>query len=75
MTIQAQQILKKALLLPPMERAELIERIFNSFDHRGKDNFDALWAKETEARIDAFERGKLKAISAKKVFQKIEKIK
>lgn len=75
MTIQAQQILKKALLLPPIERAELIEKIFNSFDYHGKDNFDALWAKEAEARIDAFERGKLKAIAAKKVFQEIEKIK
>jgi len=75
MTLQTKQIFRKALLLPPIERAELIERVFRSFDHSGKNNFDALWAKEAEARIDAFDRGKLKAVPAKKVFQKIGKIK
>lgn len=75
MTAQAQQILKKALLLPPIERAELIERVFDSFGYHGKENFDVLWAKEAEARIDAFEKGKLKAVPAKKVFQRIEKLK
>ena len=75
MTLQAKQIFKKVLLLPPVERAELIERVFHSFDYSGRNNFDALWAKEAEARIDAFEEGKLKAVSAKKVFQRIEKFK
>ncbi|MFH0771342.1 MAG: addiction module protein [Candidatus Omnitrophota bacterium] len=75
MTYQAQQILKKALGLPPIERAELIEKVFDSFSDPQKNNFDRLWAKEAESRIDAFEKGKLKAINAKKVFQKIEKFK
>ncbi|OGS21885.1 MAG: hypothetical protein A3J83_04665 [Elusimicrobia bacterium RIFOXYA2_FULL_40_6] len=75
MTAQAQQVLKRALLLPPIERAELIERVFNSFDYHGKDNFDTLWAREAENRIDAFDKGILKAVSAKKVFRKIEKSK
>jgi putative addiction module component (TIGR02574 family) len=75
MTIQAKQILKKALLLPPTERAELIEMVFNSFNYRNEYNFDVLWAKEAESRIDAFEKGKLKAIPVKKVFQRIEKLK
>jgi len=75
MTLQTKQIFKKVLLLPPVERAELIERVFHSFDYSGRNNFDALWAKEVEARIDAFEEGKLKAVPAKKVFQRIEKLK
>ena len=75
MTIQTQQILKKVLLLPPVERAELIEKVFSSFGYSGKDNFDSLWAEEAEARIGAFEKGKLKAVSAKKVFQRIGKLK
>ena len=75
MTLQAKQIFKKALLLSPIEKAELIERVFRSFDYSGKTDFDALWAQEAEARINAFEKGKLKAVSAKKVFKKIEKIK
>ncbi|OGS24661.1 MAG: hypothetical protein A2297_07660 [Elusimicrobia bacterium RIFOXYB2_FULL_48_7] len=75
MTIQTLQVLKKALLLPPIERAELIEKVFNSFDYHGRDNFDALWAKEAEDRINAFEKGRLKAVSVKKVFGRIEKLK
>jgi putative addiction module component (TIGR02574 family) len=75
MTIQAKQILKKALLLPPTERAELIEMVFNSFNYRDKNNFDVLWAKEAESRIDAFEKGKLKSTPVQKVFQRIEKLK
>mgnify|MGYP001581629771 FL=1 len=75
MTQQTQQILKNALRLPPIERAELVEKVFDSFNGSQKINFDRQWAQEAEARIDAFEKGKLKAVSAKKVFQKIEKIK
>ena len=75
MTYQTQQILKKALGLPPIERAELVEKVFDSFNGAQKNKLDYLWAQEAEARIDAFEKGKLKAVSAKKVFQKIEKIK
>ena len=75
MTPQIKQIFRKALSLPPIERAELIERVFRSFDYSNKNNFDALWAKEAEARIDALEKGKLKTVPAKKVFQKIKKIK
>lgn len=75
MTLQTKQILKEMLSLPPIERAELIESMFHSFDYSGRDNFDALWAKEAEERIDAFEEGKLKSVSVKKVLQKIEKLK
>lgn len=75
MTYQTQQILKKALCLPPIERAELVEKMFDSFNGSSENNFDRLWAQEAESRIDAFEKGKLKAVNVKKVFQKIEKIK
>jgi putative addiction module component (TIGR02574 family) len=72
MTLQTKEILKKALLLPPVERAELIDQVFRSFDCDDKNDFDALWAEEAEARIDAFEKSKLKAIPAKEVFRKIK---
>ena len=35
---------------------------------------DELWAQEAESRIDAYERGEITAIPAKKVFEKIEKL-
>lgn len=75
MTYQTQKVLKKVLDLPPIERAELVEKVFDSFSGSLENNFDHLWAQEAESRIDAFEKGKFKAVSVKRVFQKIEKIK
>ncbi len=73
MSEHGQQILVNALELPPMERAELVEQLLSSFEFPSRNAIDDLWAQEAESRIDAFERGEIKAISAKKVFEKIEK--
>ncbi len=67
------QILAEALKLPPVERAELVESLLTSFEFRSRKKIDALWAKEVEDRIDAFERGEMAAIPAKDVFAHIEK--
>ncbi len=67
------QILSEAIKLPPMERAELVENLLSSFEFPSRKKIDALWAQEAESRINAFERGELSAISAKEVFEKIEK--
>ena len=67
------EILTKALELPPMERAELVESLLSSFEFPSRKNIDALWAQEAESRIDAFERGNIAAIPAKNVFEEIEK--
>lgn len=67
------QILAEALKLPPVERAELVENLLTSFEFEARKSIDALWAKEAEARIDAFERGEMAAIPAKDVFAEIEK--
>lgn len=73
MTADTKQILKRALSLSPIERAELIEKLFHSFEFSDRKSIDSLWADEAEKRIDAFEKGSLLARSAKKVFKKIEK--
>lgn len=65
------QVLSDALALPPIERAELIEELFFSFDQSSRKHLDKLWATEAENRIDAFERGEFAAISAEKVFAKL----
>jgi len=67
------QILAEALKLPPVERAELVEDLLTSFEFQSRKRIDALWAEEVEDRIDAFERGEMKAILAKDVFAEIEK--
>ena len=73
MTIQTQQVLEKAIHLPPVERAELVEQILSSFDRPSREEIDALWAKEAEDRIDAYDQGKIKAIPASQVFEKINR--
>ena len=55
------QVLEQALSLPEAERAELIDRLLASLDSEAGSNNDALWAREAEARIDAFERGEIGA--------------
>jgi putative addiction module component (TIGR02574 family) len=64
MTAVAERIFKDALELLPVERAELIEKLFQSFD-------DAAWAEEVESRLDAYDRGEIKASSAEDVFVRI----
>ena len=67
------QILSEALRLPPVERAELVESLLSSFEFRSRKEIDALWAQEAEDRIDAYDRGEMTAIPAKKIFEEIEK--
>ena len=65
------QVLADALTLPPMDRAELIEALFFSFDNGSREQIDRLWAQEAEDRIEAYERGEIGATSATSVFEKI----
>lgn len=67
------QILAEALELPPVERAELVESLLTSFEFQSRKKIDALWAEESEDRIDAFEHGEMTSIPAKDIFREIEK--
>ena len=71
MTGRAEQVFSNALTLSINERAELAERLFSSLDI-SQDKIDKLWAKEAENRINAFEQGKIKTVTAQEVFNKIE---
>jgi len=70
MSAKAEQMLNEALSLPPRERAQLAERLFSSLD-LSLEELDRLCAKEADSRIDAYERGELKTLSAQKVFKNI----
>jgi putative addiction module component (TIGR02574 family) len=63
------EILKDALNLRPTEKAELIDKLLSSLDNPDKE-IDALWAKEAEARIEAYDQGKIKALALKEVLEK-----
>ncbi len=60
-------VLEEALLLPPKERAEVADRLLASLDSPASSKIAELWGKEAEDRLDAFERGEIKAIPARNV--------
>lgn len=59
MTEATQTILKQALDLKPLERAELIEQLILSFDIPRNQRIETLLAEEIESRINAFEAGNI----------------
>lgn len=69
----AEKILNEALHLSPIDRAELIEKLFARFDSPSQKNNHELWVNEVEERIDAYESGKIETIPAKKVFEKFSR--
>ena len=71
MTEQSRKILAEALALSPTERAALVEELLSSFDFPARQEVDALWAREAEDRITAYERGEMPAASAEAVFERI----
>ena len=63
------KVLKEALTLKPAEKAELIDKLLSSLD-KPDAQIDDLSAKEAENRIDAYERGEIKAVTLKRVLER-----
>jgi putative addiction module component (TIGR02574 family) len=68
MTI-TENILKEASKLTPIEKAQLIDKLISNLDKPDKE-IDELWAAEAEDRLDAYDQGRIKAISLERVLQK-----
>lgn len=60
---------EKVLSLNPFKKAGLVDRLPSSLDQPDQATAE-LWAKEAESRLDAYEAGKLKAVSLEKVLSK-----
>ena len=73
MTPESEQILREALDLPPIDRAELVEQILASFEFPARKDIDAAWGREAEDRIEAYERGEIGTSSASEVFKEIDR--
>jgi putative addiction module component (TIGR02574 family) len=73
MSRQTTRMLEEAKKLPPMERAELIEGLLDSFNLEQRKRIDDAWAREAESRIDAYDKGKIEGIPISKVFEEIER--
>lgn len=67
------QVFAQALRLSSVERAELAEQLWTSLEFSSRNGRVSLWAKEVEDRINAYDRGKIKAIPAGEVFEKINR--
>lgn len=71
MTTAAEKVLHDALELSPMEKAELINRLFMSFSTDSSSSHDEAWRNEVESRIEAYKSGKLQADTVDAVFDRI----
>lgn len=65
------KVVNDALSLPPRSRAKLAEKLLESLDDPKQKEIDRLWADEVEDRIDAYEKGDLKAIPGREVFRRL----
>ena len=61
MNERIKKLTEQASLLPPIERAELVEGILQSLD-TADPNLDQLWAEEAKDRLAAYRRGELEAL-------------
>jgi len=67
--MSAASVLRAALKLPPRSRARLAGQLLASIAGPTQKRIDRLWAREVEARIDAFDAGRMKSIPAAEVLR------
>jgi len=69
MTESVNTILNQALELTASERSDVVEKLLSSLDTPDA-TIDSIWAKEADARVEAYERGKVGSVTAEEVFKK-----
>jgi putative addiction module component (TIGR02574 family) len=72
MSVETQEILDRALKLSAVEKVRLVDELLSSLD-KPDAAIDALWRKEVEDRIRAFNTGHLRAVSLEQVLAKYRK--
>lgn len=72
MATNTQKVLKNALELPTLERANLVDRLLSSLD-QPNEQIDNLWRMEVEDRVKAYKAGKIKSASLKEALSKYRK--
>jgi putative addiction module component (TIGR02574 family) len=70
---ETSKLFEEAKKLPPEEIAELIEKLLDSFDGKPNKSINEAWAEEAEARLDAYDAGKIEETPIGKVFEEIER--
>jgi putative addiction module component (TIGR02574 family) len=62
----------EALKLPPLERAQIIDALWNSLDPAEQDAIDKAWLLESQDRLAAFRAGQLPAVNGEEALRAIE---
>lgn len=69
MSADTQEIIDRALRLPPADKALVVDKLLSSLD-QPDEAIDGLWRKEVEERIRAYNEGTLKSVSLQEVLAK-----
>lgn len=69
--LQKEDIINIILTMPPTDRIEIIDKVYEDFDSCVNSENERLWAIESEKRIDDFLNGSIKSNSAENVFKRI----
>jgi len=72
MTKEAAELLKKALELPPGERADLASTLIDSLDSTVDEDVEASWQEEIRRRAKELRSGKVTPIPWKEVREKAQ---
>jgi putative addiction module component (TIGR02574 family) len=72
MSVENREILDRLMELPALEKARLVDHLLSSLDEPDE-AIDALWRKEVEDRIQAYQAGKLQSVSLADVLAKYGK--
>ncbi len=71
MTALAEHVYEEAISLDPIDRAELIEKLFESFSHVQNTEIELEWKKEVAKRRIAYDNGYIPSDSMENVFARL----
>jgi putative addiction module component (TIGR02574 family) len=62
---------KEALRLTPLEKAQIIDALWQSLDSAEREAVDRAWLAESQNRLKAFRAGELKAVDGEETLRSI----
>ena len=68
------EVLKKALSLDVHDRAALAQKLLASLEELSEEEAERLWAEEAQRRLEEYRAGRAKAVRAKDVAKKVERL-
>ncbi len=70
MSPELDELLKRAMALPPEERAAMANSLLESLDETEYENAEAAWDNEIKRRVDDIRSGRVKTIPGEQVLRK-----